>query len=156
MTGEPVERVAARVFVVDHGGAVLLLRGIDPADPGRGSWWFTPGGGLEHGETAEEGARRELFEETGFLAADLGPVVFERVTEFAFDGTSYRQRESFYCVRTERFEPVDTAWSELERRSVLGHRWWSLAEILETDETLYPERLASRLAALLGVDVDGR
>jgi 8-oxo-dGTP pyrophosphatase MutT (NUDIX family) len=149
-----IDRVAARVLVLDQAGALLLFHGMDPADPGRGSWWFTPGGGLEIDETPDEGARRELFEETGLVAGDLGPVLFERLIDFDFDGVSYRQRESFYCVRTERFEPVDTAWSELEQRATLGHRWWTLAEIIATDDQLYPERLAERLAVLLGVDLD--
>ena len=36
-----------------------------PAAPDRGSWWFTPGGGLDPGESHRDGAVRELFEETG-------------------------------------------------------------------------------------------
>ena len=145
------DRVAARVLVIDDDGALLLLHGCDPAEPERGAWWFTPGGGLDPDETAEEAARRELREETGLDAAELGPVVFRRVTEFDFEGVHYRQRESFFCVRAPRFVVDDAGWSEVERRSVLGHRWWSHADLVATDETLYPESLARVVADLLGL-----
>jgi len=32
---------------------------------------------------------------------------------------------------------------------VLGYRWWSLAELVETDEKVYPEALAEQLAAIV-------
>jgi len=144
------DRVAARVLVVDHDGALLLLRGRDPAEPERGTWWMTPGGGVDEGETAEAAARRELREETGLEVGELGPVVFRRTTEFDFEGVHYRQRESFFCVRAARFTVDDGGWSAVERRSVLGHRWWTHAELETTEETLYPEYLARVLAESLG------
>jgi 8-oxo-dGTP pyrophosphatase MutT (NUDIX family) len=135
------DREAARVIVLDADGAVLLLRGCDPARPEAGTWWFTPGGGLDDGETPELAARRELREETGLEVVELGPVVFERVTTFDFDGLRYRQQESFFCVRTARFVIDDAGWSEIERRSVLGHRWWTRPELVTTAETLHPAAL---------------
>ena len=142
------DRVAARVFLVDAEGAVLLLRGRDPARPGAGTWWFTPGGGLDEGESARDAARREVREETGLEIGDLGDVVFDRVAQFDFEGVHYRQTEQFFCVRCERFAIDDAGWSEVERRTVLGYRWWSAAELLATDETLYPEQIAEILLAI--------
>ncbi|MEM8551140.1 MAG: NUDIX hydrolase [Pseudomonadota bacterium] len=46
--------------VVEHDGAVLLCRRAIQPSLGR---WTIPAGYMEHGETPEEGARREAFEE---------------------------------------------------------------------------------------------
>ncbi len=147
-TPPAIDRAAARVFLVDRDGAVLLLRGIDPARPDAGSWWFTPGGGIDDGETPEAAARREVAEETGLELGDLGPVVFRRVTQFDFEGVRYNQREAFFCVRCDRFVIDDAGWSEVERRTVLGHRWWTHAELLETGETIYPGQLLEILPSI--------
>jgi 8-oxo-dGTP pyrophosphatase MutT (NUDIX family) len=144
-----VDRTAARVLVLDEDDAVLLLQGRDPARPDRGTWWFTPGGGLDSGETAEEGARRELREETGYVADDLGPVVYRRTVGFEFLNVSYRQHESFFCVRARRFAVDGAGWSDVEVRSMLGHRWWTVGELQVTREAIHPPELADVLAGLL-------
>ena len=138
-----VDRRAARVLLVDGSDRVLLLRGTDPADRTRGSWWFTPGGGLDDGETPEQAAVRELREEIGLLfAGDLGPVVHRRVTEFSLAGTSYRQAEVYYLARVDVHE-VDTAgFTPLEVASVTGHRWWPRAELGTTGDAIFPADLA--------------
>ncbi len=140
--GPATDRRAARVFLVDAGGAVLLLRGCDPARPDAGFWWFTPGGGIDPGETAAAAARREVREETGLEVGDLGDVVFRRITEFDFEGVHYRQREEFFWARCDRFVVDDAGWSDVERRTMLDHRWWSYEELVVTDETIYPEQIA--------------
>ncbi len=142
------DRRAARVFLLDAEGSVLLLRGCDSARPDAGSWWFTPGGGIDPGETAEAAARREVREETGLDVGALGDVVFRRIALFDFEGVRYRQSEKFFCVRCDRFVIDDAGWSEVERRTVLEHRWWSYAELVATDETVYPEQLAEILNEL--------
>lgn len=52
-------RVAAYGVVID-GGSILLARWAERA------LWTLPGGGLEPGEHPEDGARREVAEETGY------------------------------------------------------------------------------------------
>lgn len=49
-------------------GAVLLVRRGKAPNPGA---WSIPGGAQKLGETAEDGARRELMEETGLRAERL-------------------------------------------------------------------------------------
>ena len=146
-----VDRRAARVLLVDAEDRVLLLRGTDPADPSRGDWWFTPGGGLDDGELPAQAARRELAEETGLeLPFDaLGPVVHERVAYFSFAGTDYRQAEVFYLARVDRHDVVTAGWTPLEVASVLEHRWWPRSELGATAERVYPADLADVLRRAL-------
>lgn len=71
-------RTSARVVLLDESGAVLLLRGSDPAlgEPAP-KWWFTVGGEVQQGERLAEAAARELAEETGLRVAPtdmVGPV----------------------------------------------------------------------------------
>ncbi|MFG3418979.1 NUDIX hydrolase [Micromonospora sp. NPDC049460] len=144
-------RRAARVLLVDAAGRVLLFSGSDPARPEHGRWWFTPGGGLDPGETYAEGAARELAEETGLRlpASAFGAPVHRDVTEFPFDGVWYRQEQEFFLVRVADHE-VDTAgFSEIERASVAAHRWWPLAELAATDERYYPPDLPAVLSRAL-------
>src|SRR5512145_1188956 len=54
--------LAADCAVVDAGGRVLLIRRRHPPFQG---CYALPGGFVEIGETVEDGARRELAEETG-------------------------------------------------------------------------------------------
>ncbi|MGK5672035.1 NUDIX hydrolase [Micromonospora sp. URMC 106] len=144
-------RRAARVLLVDAAGRVLLFSGSDPARPEHGRWWFTPGGGLDPGETYAEGAARELAEETGLRlpVAAFGAPVHRDLTEFPFDGVWYRQEQEFFLVRVTDHE-VDTAgFSEVERASVAAHRWWPLDELATTDERYYPPDLPAVLTRAL-------
>jgi len=65
-TESPVVGVGTVVF---RGEEVLMVRRAN--DPGAGRWSI-PGGRLELGETTEQGARREVQEETGIVCEILG------------------------------------------------------------------------------------
>jgi 8-oxo-dGTP pyrophosphatase MutT (NUDIX family) len=157
MSADIVERLAARVLLVDASDRVLLFRGFDPGDRTDGPWWITPGGGLEPGEDALAGAARELFEETGLrldAGAFTGPVHRE-VVEFPFDGRQYRQSQDFYLVRVDRWEVDTRGFTPVELRAMDQHRWWSIAELRDTAEQIYPECLAELLAGLLATERGG-
>jgi 8-oxo-dGTP pyrophosphatase MutT (NUDIX family) len=132
-------------------GRVLLQQGFDPGKQNAEPWWITPGGGLNDGESIEEGAVREVFEETGLRlsAAQLGPVIATRVAYFEFEQRHFRQSESFFAVNVEAFTPEHHGWDEVEQRALLDHRWWSVDELLTTDETFYPGALPDLVQAVL-------
>jgi 8-oxo-dGTP pyrophosphatase MutT (NUDIX family) len=64
-------RHAGRVIALDPDGRVLLFRYDD--GPPNGRHWNTPGGGLEPGEDYQDGAQRELLEETGWADVSVLP-----------------------------------------------------------------------------------
>jgi 8-oxo-dGTP pyrophosphatase MutT (NUDIX family) len=147
---EPVARRAARVLLVDDEERVLMFHGFDPARPDH-SYWFTPGGGLDPGESSVDGAVRELAEETGLHRTpdSLGAPIWRETTEFPFDGVWYRQEQDFFLVRVPRWE-VDTAgFNDIERGSIDAHRWWPLAELEASGERYYPDSLVALLRSVL-------
>ena len=65
-----------------------------------------------------------------------------------------RQIESYYLVRTARFEPhFDHLPSEEERVMLQEMRWWTNAEILASDATFVPRDLAARLGHLAAAGI---
>jgi 8-oxo-dGTP pyrophosphatase MutT (NUDIX family) len=154
----PGVRVAARVLLVDPAQRLLLFHGFDPHVPDE-SFWFTAGGGLEPGEELLAGAQRELHEETGLWLPQermVGPVWLRRV-RFTFEGVEYDSDEWFFLAALTGPAEVDTAgFTELENRTVSGHRWWSAGDLRRTTETVYPLQLAELLPGLLADGWDGR
>lgn len=72
---KPKVRGGVRVMLYRDGKILLSLRNSDPAKAqsslrGEGTWTM-PGGKLEFGETIEEGAKREVLEETGIILNEV-------------------------------------------------------------------------------------
>jgi len=138
-------RPSSRLLIVDPTGAVLLFRFRHRRGALAGQdYWATPGGGLEAGESFEQAAIRELWEETGVRVAALGPSIGER--EFPLrlsDGETVLAQERFFRVQVAGRSLSRAAWSAEERAVMAEHRWWSPAELRATAETVWPENLAA-------------
>jgi ADP-ribose pyrophosphatase YjhB (NUDIX family) len=141
-------RPSARLLVIDPQDRVLLFRFDFRTGPLAGRvFWATPGGALELGESFEEGARRELAEETGFLIDHPGPQIARR--EFVMrapEGDEVLAEERFFAVRLEPAELSRAGWTALEREVMTEHRWWSQDELRAAVEQVYPVDLAEMLA----------
>lgn len=142
----PSPRRTARVILHDGAGRVWLIQGCDPGLPERAPFWFTPGGKIEPGETAEEAACRELLEETGLALApaDMGPVVGTEAAVYRFQGVTYDQVSVFYAVQHSGPLMLDTSrLTQIERQSILTGRWWTRTELAATTDEVFPAHLGA-------------
>jgi 8-oxo-dGTP pyrophosphatase MutT (NUDIX family) len=142
---EQVPREAARALVVDRDDRVLLVQYRRPV--GDETWWGTPGGGIDPGESHEQALRRELREEIGLDAFELGPLLFEHVGEFSWAAQLFRQVNTTYLVRVPEHAPQATV--DLAAEGVAGVRWWTLAELETSRERFAPHDLVERVRTLL-------
>lgn len=145
-------RHAGRVIAVDPDGRVLLFRYEDP--PPTGVHWATPGGGLEPGEDYYAGAVRELREETGWDDVPVGealPAISGWRTILQKEvRRHFQQYERFFLARIAvRQRPVDDVDGMHASDGIHAVRWWSLAELDATQDTVYPTGLADVLRDLL-------
>ena len=136
-------RRSARIIVLDPTGRVLMFR-FDIA--GREPFWCTAGGECDPGESFEDAARRELFEETG-IDADPGEQIARTTPKFVTpEGEPVQADERYFLVRTSTTKISTEGHTELERRLMTQHRWFALSELDCWPEALFPENLAQIIA----------
>ena len=136
-----MHRLTSRVLLFDREGCVLLFFTAAPDTSGV-SRWITPGGGVDAGETHLQAALRELHEETGLQLDSLEGPVWSHDFDVRWDDADHDTGHAeFYTATVDRFEPSDEHWTDEERVDVTAHRWWSLAELLATDEPVEPDQL---------------
>jgi 8-oxo-dGTP pyrophosphatase MutT (NUDIX family) len=138
----PALREAARAILLDPDDRVMLLRYDE-----NGGFWATPGGSLEPGETHHQAVIRELREELGVRHVDLGPHLATRTKDHQVAGRNVRQAEQYYLarVRPENVHPQSAASPD----NIQEWRWWSLAELTATSQTVYPAELTELLRGIL-------
>ena len=143
----PTLRRAARAVVRSPDGCVLLLAFAFP-------WrdtdlWITPGGALDDGEDARTALRRELHEETGLRVDALGPELWHREHAFTYRDQPILQRERYFLVDTDRFEPRPHALDPGDETDWFrGFRWWPIDDLPDEADHFAPTGLGAHLRDL--------
>lgn len=146
----PTLRPSARVLLIDDSDRILLFRVSLPHRPNI-RLWITPGGGLDEGETHEQAALRELYEETGLCGVKLGQWIWNRRHIWQWGNIWNESVERFYLLRVPAFTAAPTALDEWEKQHMHEHRWWSLADIIAANasEIFVPRRIHELLPPII-------
>jgi 8-oxo-dGTP pyrophosphatase MutT (NUDIX family) len=145
-----VHRRAARTVVID-GDRVLLERVCVATDPGQGSWWELPGGGVEGDESSAEAAARELAEETGYVDVEIGPVLATGRVRYRGPTRTAEQHTHYHVAWLRSDRRVAAALERHEVDGLLEVAWLTLDEVTDGRRLDLPE-----LASLARDAMDGR
>ena len=149
------KRRTARVLVFDAAGSVLLIRFAVERVAGPFVFWLTPGGEIEEGETELAAAERELREELGLEVEVTGPV-YREANQFMHQGEMRDNMDYFFTAVCAADAPALRGVTADEIALMREIRWWSVEEIAESKERIFPVNLAGRMRQVKAGRQDGR
>lgn len=142
------ERQAVRALILSPQDELLLIKIIEPQS--KHTFWLTPGGGIDPGESPLAGLRREIFEETGLADFEIGPEIWRRQCHFVWNSQTIQQNERYYLIRVPRFEPTARhVPNEVEHAAFDGFRWWTASEIEQSQDAFAPRGLSRLFQSLI-------
>ena len=139
---QPKPRQAGRAILRDRQGRVLLIHFVLP----NMTFWATPGGGMEPGETPLAAALREVREELGIDVVLEGPV-HQAVGIFEFEGVLIENTDNFFVGKWDGTPRLAGA-TQAESAALTQARWWTVEEMERTQEDIFPRDLAAVLRRL--------
>ena len=145
-------RPGARIVLLSPGGRFLLFHFEYADGPLAGEeYWGVPGGGIDEGETPEQGALRELYEETGLEVDSVGAERAVRSYDFRLlSGEEVEQRDHYFVLRVPgEFVPSPANRTPEEKTCLTEARWWSLAELAASKAPAMPPDIASVISHLV-------
>lgn len=144
-----IYRPCVGLVIVNQAGLVWIGRRPDAtgSPEGGGSWWQMPQGGIDPGETPEQAAKRELFEETGITRATI---IGESPDWFTYDlpphlhgkvwGGKYRgQRQKWFLMR---FDGTDAEVNITPEHGEVEFDMWRWSSLDEAVELIVPFKRA--------------
>jgi 8-oxo-dGTP pyrophosphatase MutT (NUDIX family) len=152
-------RRTSRLILLDEDDRVFLFKVDDsmvfrPNDRFPSSVaWITPGGAVEEGESHEDAARRELWEETGITGIDPGPLVAICEPVFSWAAEMIQAHDSYFLTRLFNVVVTLDNMTDGERDVYRDHRWWAIDDLKTTDERIIPFGLGNLVAQIIAGDV---
>ncbi|WP_337268624.1 NUDIX hydrolase [Oryzifoliimicrobium ureilyticus] len=114
--------------------------------------WILAGGGMDAGETIADTALREIKEETGLSHVSLGPVVWYGEDSIRSGNWGITYKEHFIVAHSQTEDLCKDGWTEHEHRQITQMRWWSVEEIRQSRDAIYPLGLHDLLIPILAGD----
>jgi 8-oxo-dGTP pyrophosphatase MutT (NUDIX family)/RimJ/RimL family protein N-acetyltransferase len=153
---EMLIRECMRAILLNDKGEILLLKADDPkttttSGQYNGPFWFLVGGAIEPKENEEEAVLREIYEETGIKKDQikLGPVVWRGDLDLIINGRLTRLRQRFMVAKSAATDLSLEHLTTQEKQVIKDIRWFSLKDIEESKELIYPHCLKQYLPDIL-------
>jgi len=151
----PKTRICVRALLFDPAGRLLLFRYRNDPNihnigeaPATTDYWGTVGGGVEGDEDFETAMRREIAEETGLDAVEIGPAVWRRRADLMFYGSPLHIDETFFIARTDKTGLSAAGHTQIERKFVAEMKWWEIDALEATTDLVYPRGMQPLVRAL--------
>jgi ADP-ribose pyrophosphatase YjhB (NUDIX family) len=153
---EAAVRNSVKIVLLNRENKVLLMSTDDKGIKGsdgiyNGRFWQLIGGSVENDETLDQTIKRELFEETSIADKDVkfGPVIWRGELDLIMHDKQTHIIQQFVFARTnQRSFSLDNLTME-EKTTVRELRWFSMEDIENSKEIIYPVVLPRYLKPLI-------
>ncbi|MDR2888918.1 MAG: NUDIX domain-containing protein [Lachnospiraceae bacterium] len=139
-------RFTARALLKNRNtGKILLIKYLDRESKSTqqlsSGFWAMPGGGVERGEDFSQALKREIYEETGIEDIEIKDCLMSRniFLELTHNQDQFYY-ERYYLVETDADIITQEHLTINEMETIKNYRWWSVEEIKNTNEVIFPKR----------------
>ncbi len=143
-------RKSSRAIVLNKENQIFLFKYYFDYLADDNAIWITPGGGLEDGESFEDALKRELFEELGVTITGNCPEVYYRNPVYTLkNGDQVQSVEKFFLVNVSEEVFSSEHWTENEKKQMSAGKWWSVAEIKQSEEEFFSKDIVRIMQELI-------